>query len=193
MSRILEVLAEIDQINSQDPRHEIHEGVDMPKEYVYSLRMTEMLKSHYPEADELLRIAARGQHIKRWMIPRDEYPMDRKGYLQWRTKLKLMHGHLLTEIMQRHGYSLEDTVKVADLVAKKKLHTDENAQKLEDIVCLVFLKYYFDDFARQHPKEKIVDILRKTWKKMSERGKKMALELKLSEKAQELIGTALKS
>ncbi|ELR71377.1 hypothetical protein C900_02718 [Fulvivirga imtechensis AK7] len=193
MRNISEVLAEIDQINKQDPRREAYEGVDMPKEYVYSLRMTEMMDSHYPEADELLKIAARGQHIKRWVIPRDEYPMDRKGYLQWRTKLKLMHGQLLTEIMQRHGYSIAETKKVADLVAKKKLHTDENAQKLEDIVCLVFLKYYFDDFAKQHPEEKVVDILRKTWKKMSEKGKEMAMELKLSEGAQRLIGTALSS
>ena len=191
MTRFIEVISAIDNINRQDPRIEMYKGEEFPKEYLYSLRMSQMLEVYDKDADELLKIAAHGQHIKRWIIPRSDYPMDRKGYLTWRTQLKLMHGSLLREIMQSHNYSEQDIEQVADMVIKKKLKTDESTKKLEDVVCLVFLQYYFEDFASQHPTEKVLDILRKTWNKMSAKGKELAMELNLSENSKNLITEAL--
>lgn len=191
MNRLAEVFKEIDAINQQDPRMDSDKDIALPKEYLYSLRMTEMLNTYDPSVDELMKIAARGQHIRRWSIPRNEYPMDRKGYLQWRTKLKILHADLLSEIMLKHCYTDEEVKNVTELVTKKKLNINGDAQKLEDVVCLVFLKYYFEDFFKQHPEEKVVDILRKTWRKMTDKGRSMALDLNFSDEAHAIISKAL--
>ncbi|MBL6449719.1 DUF4202 domain-containing protein [Fulvivirga sp. 29W222] len=191
MTRYSAVITAIDSINKQDPRIEVLDGESLPKEYLYSLRMSQMLEAYDDGANELLKIAARGQHIKRWAIPREDYPMDRKGYLAWRTQLKLMHGSLLRDIMQKYNYESKDIDSVADMVIKKKLKTDKATSKLEDVACLVFLQYYFEDFAAQHPHDKILDILRKTWGKMSAKGKEMALKLDLSDNSKETISEAL--
>ncbi|UII34435.1 DUF4202 domain-containing protein [Fulvivirga ulvae] len=191
MTRFLKVIAAIDDINRQDPRLELHNGEHFPKEYLYSLRMSQMLQLYDKDADELLKIAAHGQHIKRWIIPRSDYSMDRKGYLSWRTQLKLMHGSLLRDIMQTHDYQEKDTESVVNMVIKKKLKSDEPTKKLEDVVCLVFLQYYFKDFATQHPTQKVLDILRKTWNKMSVKGRALAMELDISDDSKKLISKAL--
>lgn len=166
-------------------------GKPLPKEYLYSLRMSEMLETYEKSADELLIIATRGQHIKRWAIPRSDYPMDRKGYLTWRTQLKFMHGSLLRNIMQKYDYTPQEIDSVVGMVTKKKLKTDEPTRKLEDVACLVFLQYYFQDFATLHPQKKVLDILRKTWAKMSVKGRRLAVELDLSASSKKLITEAL--
>src|SRR5690606_12781295 len=121
-------------------------------------RMTETLNNFCPEASEALQLAARSQHIQRWAIPREDFPMDRKGYLMWRTKLKQYHGVLAGSIMRKHGYDAEEVRKVEDLLNKRSLKTDEEAQILEDVVCLVFLRYYFDDFIKKHEEAKLIEI-----------------------------------
>lgn len=186
-------IEEFDAINAQDPHMENVNEAEMPKELVYGHRMSGMLLEFCPDASETLRLAARCQHIKRWEIPREEFPMDRKGYLMWRTKLKKFHGELAGSIMKKHGYSQEDIQKVDDLLNKRRLKTDEEVQTLEDVVCLVFLKYYFDDFIAKHSDEegKLVEIVQKTWKKMSEKGHKTALGMSYSNEALNIIKKAL--
>jgi hypothetical protein len=153
--------------------------------------MTEMLQDFAPEATEALQLAARCQHIRRWEIPRETYPMDRKGYLLWRSDLKKFHSELASGIMQEHGYE-EDTIqRVTEFLQKRRLKTDPEVQTLEDVICLVFLKYYFADFSAKHPDEKIIEIVQKTWKKMSENAHKAALQLSFSEREGKLIGKAL--
>lgn len=191
MDRFLQSLKDIDSINAEDPHLETVEGQTFPKELLYSQRMTAMLNEFEPDATEILRLSARSQHIKRWSIPRDNFPMDRKGYLQWRTQLKKFHGELAGSIMAQNGYSTEEIGRVDDLLNKRGLKTDAEAQTLEDVACLVFLKYYFDDFLTQHDDEKLVNILQKTWRKMSDKGRKSALSLHLSATAKVLIEKAL--
>ncbi|HSJ66328.1 MAG TPA: DUF4202 domain-containing protein, partial [Anditalea sp.] len=170
MDKLQITIADIDALNSQDPHMEISNGERVPKELLYSIRMTDMLQEFCPDASENLKIAVRAQHIQRFTHPREKYPMDRKGYLQWRTELKKFHGEKAAGIMRANGYANEDIQKVDDLINKRQLKTDPEAQTLEDVVCLVFLKYYFDDFIDKHieDKNKIIDIVQKTWKKMSE-------------------------
>lgn len=188
-----DTIAEIDRLNREDPNLEAKEGKPIPKELLYGQRMSTMLLDFDQNASETLKIAARGQHIQRWRIPRESYPMDRKGYLLWRTELKGFHGKLVGSIMAGLGYSETDIQHVDDLINKRRLKIDPEAQCLEDVVCLVFLKYYFDEFIAKHQdeEEKIIDIIQKTWKKMSDKGHAAALKLGHSERALGLIRKAL--
>ncbi|TRX59010.1 DUF4202 domain-containing protein [Fulvivirga sp. M361] len=185
------VIDEIDVINSHDPNSEYVIRKKIPAALIYGHRMTETLYQLDPEPDELLVIAARGQHIKRWSIPRSSYTADRKGYLKWRTELMMMHARTVKEIMLRNDYTPEEAEKTSDLILKKKMKQDPEAQLLEDVVCLVFLQHYFEDFIEKHKEEKVVSILQKTWGKMSRKGQETALKLNLSPKASNLVAQAL--
>lgn len=185
------ILAEIDAINAEDPNNEMYMGEECPKELLYGQRMTDMLLEYDAKASDALQIAARGQHIKRWEIPRSDYPMDRKGYLKWRTELKLMHGEILSDLLQEHGADMAMIEKVNDLVIKKRLKNDLETQQLEDVICLVFLKYYFTDFAQEHEEEKVISIVQKTWGKMTDKGHEMALKLDYKPEDLTLIQKAL--
>jgi len=191
--RFHRIIEDIDRINAEDPNLEKKGDIDNPKELLYGQRMSGMLLEFEAGASEVLRIAVRAQHIKRWSIPRESYPMDRKGYLLWRTELKKFHGQLTGELMEKNGYTAEEIKRVDDLINKRRLKTDPEAQCLEDVVCLVFLKYYFDDFIDKHKdeEEKIVEIVRKTWNKMSKKGHEAAMLMEHSGKALKVIGKAL--
>ena len=181
----------IDSANAKDPNLEQVDGQTVPKELIYGQRMTAMLEKFAPSAPEALQIAARAQHICRWEIPRDSYPMDRVGYLKWREELKKYHAKKASEKLDEVGYDAETIDRVAFLLQKKKLKKDEDSQTLEDVICLVFLQFYYEDFLPKHSEEKIIDILQKTWRKMSENGHQAALQLSYSEKALDLIQKAL--
>jgi len=185
-----QAIQKFDQYNSKDPKHSMINGKEIPYNLLYGQRMTQKLDEFEPNASEHLKLAARCQHIGRWEIPRDTYDMDRKGYLQWRSQLKIRHAKIAGEILQKVGY--DDTIiqKVKDLLMKKQLKQNPETQTLEDVICLVFLEHYFDDFASEHPNEKIISILKKTIVKMSSKGVSEALKLPLSEKAKDLIGQA---
>lgn len=186
-----EAIEKIDRANAQDPNTETYQGKAYPKELLYSQRMTETLLSFEPTATEELQIAARAQHIERWKIERNSYPMDRVGYLKWREELKKMHADVTSEILKEVGYDDEFSERVSFLIRKKMLKKDEGTQTLEDVICLVFLQYYFEDFADKHSDEKLIDILQKTWGKMSDKGHKAALKLPLSDNSLSLIKRAL--
>jgi hypothetical protein len=188
MSELLQkAFAAIDDYNSRDPHSESVNGVSKPKELVYGQRMTEWLDRYSPGAPEYLQLAARAQHIGRWEIPRSDYPMDRKGYLQWRSAEKFHHCKVIEPILKSVGYDQETIEKVKFLLLKKELTTNADTQLLEDVVCLVFIQYYLADFAAPHDDDKVVDILRKTIKKISARCLETASKLKLSEKMEKLL------
>jgi hypothetical protein len=181
----------IDQKNAEDSNtYNVH-GIDFSKELLYSQRMTKKLLQFEPTASEALQIAARAQHICRWKIARNEYPMDRVGYLKWRETLKKMHADLTSEILEKVGYDSEFIERVAFLINKKLIKKDEGSQTIEDVICLVFMEFYFEEFAAKHPDEKVIDILQKTWTKMSDKGHAAALKLTYSDKDLKLIKKAL--
>ncbi|MEX2529282.1 MAG: DUF4202 domain-containing protein, partial [Gemmatimonadota bacterium] len=189
--RLTRAFAEFDRINVGDPRTELVDGRPEPKELVYARRMTAALERFEPDASEALRLAARAQHVERWSIPRSDYVSGRAGYKRWRTRLMQHHAEVATRVLREVGYEGEIIERVAGLLRKQGLKRDPEVQTLEDVICLVFLEYYFDDFAREHDDDKLVAILRKTWGKMSERGREAALRLDLSLKATRLVGRAL--
>jgi len=189
--RLEQTLAAIDAANLQDPNLETIDGSAVAKEWIYSQRMSQHLAAFSPDAPELLQIACRAQHICRWKIPRSEYPMDRAGYKKWRTELAKMHGDLTGRLMLEQGYGAAEIERVKDLLLKRGLKRDQDVQTLEDVVCLVFIEYYLEDFAAKHDEDKLIDIIRKTWNKMSDPGHQAALKLPLSESMLNLIDKAL--
>lgn len=189
--KLRHILTDIDEVNSDDPRSAEVAGTAYPYELLYGKRMSEMLRQYEPEPTIFLQIAARGQHIGRWKIPRSEYPMDRQGYLKWRSKLKIYHADVLNEIMQQRGYTQEEIENVRVLVIKKGLKSDTEAATLEDVVCFVFLKFYLEEFAAQHEEGKVLDILRKTWGKMTEKGQHWARTMELPASVAGIVKKAL--
>ncbi|WP_299047714.1 DUF4202 domain-containing protein [uncultured Polaribacter sp.] len=184
-------IALLDKKNAEDPTTYQVAGYEYPKELLYAQRMTRKLLQFEPNASKALQIAARGQHVCRWQIARNEYPMDRVGYLKWRETLKKMHAQIAGEILQQVGYDDEFVKRVQKIILKKLIKKNEESQALEDTICLVFLDYYFDEFAAKHSDEKVIDILQKTWVKMSDKGHKAALELPFSEKGLALVQQAI--
>ncbi|QCX01715.1 DUF4202 domain-containing protein [Aggregatimonas sangjinii] len=180
-----------DAANGEDPNTEIFQGKSYPKELLYAQRMTQKLNVFAPDASEALQLTARCQHICRWEIARDAYEMNREGYLRWRQELKKFHARKAQELLEDVGYSAEVIDTVTFLLQKKQLKRNEETQTLEDVICLVFLEHYFEPFAAKHPDGKTIDILQKTWRKMSDKGHEAALKLPLSESALHLVSKAI--
>ena len=181
----------IDSAHAQDPNKISILGSEQPYELHYSEKMTHYLRERDPFAPIPLRLAVRAQHLKRWEVPRDSYPMNKIGYHAWRTYLKKRQADLASQICIDCGYSEEDATRVAHLIRKEDLKQDEETQTLEDVACLVFLDDQFEEFEKQHDEEKIIRILRKTWGKMSDKGHKLALEIPMSERCKTLVAKAL--
>ena len=191
--RFQRVIRSIDQANGEDPNSAVVDGVAWPKEQLFGMRMQEWVEELDPGASEALRIAARSQHIRRWEIPRSDYPMDRRGYLRWRTTLYAFHADRASEILRAQEYDAETIEHVRTLLQKRNLRTDTDVQTLEDAAALVFLVHHLDDFLKRDDigEEKAIDIIRKTWKKMTKRGHEAASALTLSDESTALLEKAL--
>jgi len=190
-ARFQRALDRFDALNAQDPHTEVVENRPEPKELIYARRMTQWLHRLEPDASEAVQLAARAQHLQRWHIPRDTFPKDRAGYIRWRTTLYDFHADRAAEVLRDVGYDDTTVERVRSLIRKQNLKSDPEAQTLEDVICLVFLENYFADFARDHDEEKLLKILRKTWKKMSDRGHAAAMKLNLGPRELELLSKAL--
>jgi len=175
--RLEAALARIDDANGEDPTVVEHDGARVAKELLYARRMSARLAALAPDASEALQLAVRAQHIQRWKIPRASRPEGTTGYKQWRSELARMHAELTGRILRDVGYGDDVVARVGALVQKRGLGRDAEAQTLEDVACLVFLEHYFTEFASEHAPDKVIDIVRKTWRKMSERARREALAL----------------
>ena len=169
----------IDDSNNEDPNIETVDGTEWPKELLYSHHMSDMIQRFAPDADEVKKISVHGQHIQRWKSPRNDYSMDRKGYHQWRTNLYKFHANTTADLMQSAGYDQSAIDRVKEAVGKKGIKNNPDTQMLEDIAALVFIEHYMLAFATKHPEydeAKWIDIIHKTWRKMSDQAQKFALE-----------------
>jgi hypothetical protein len=198
MSLYAAAIAAFDQANAQDPNKEIVEGQEHPKELLYAQRMTEMQARFAPDASEAVKLAVRAQHIQRWKSPRSDYPMDKKGYMLWRTNLYKFHADTAGALMQSVGYDDDMIARVKTIVGKKDLKSNAETQLMEDVVDLVFIEHYMLAFAGQHPEydeEKWLHIIRKTWQKMSPQAHEFALagKIKLPEPLIPLIVKAVQA
>lgn len=193
MPRFDRAIAAFDEAHAQDPNKIRDKGDGQPSELLYCRRMSQMLVRLYPEASEALRLAARCQHIRRWELLRSDFPAGRAGYLQWRTEEKRRHAVVAGELLRQAGYDEAMITRVGQLLRKERLKQDEDAQRLEDIACLVFLEDHLADFAPKHDEAKVISIIAKTWPKMSATGQQAALALNLPPAALRLVQKALSS
>jgi len=191
MSRLDEAFRRFDAANAEDPIMETVDGEEVPKELIYGRRMSAWLDRFAPDAPETVKLAARAQHIRRWEVPRDSYPEGRAGYLKWRTDLYKRHGEIAGAILKEVGYDDDTIDRVKTLLRKRGLKTDPDVQLMEDVICIIFLQYYFHDFAKQHSEEKLIPIVQKTWKKMTDKGHEAALKLDYAPEDFALIQKAL--
>jgi len=172
----------IDAANAEDPNIETADGREWPKELLYGQRMAEMIERYRPDADDIQKLAVRAQHIQRWKSPRKAYPMDRKGYHQWRTDLYFFHAVTAAGLLAEAGYEAEALERVRNAIGKRKIKVNPDTQLLEDTASLVFIEHYMQEFADKHPEyteEKWIDIIQKTWNKMSDEAHQFALSGKL--------------
>lgn len=163
-------------------------------ELVYGERVEAWVVRLVPDASPILRLAARSQHLERWRVPRASFPMDRPGYLQWRRSLYTKQAERARALLVEAGVPASEAAEVATWVAKTSLKTNPGSQALEDAACLVFLENEIGAFAAQHadyPREKFVDIIRKTWRKMSPPAQQAALGLALPPAIASLVGEAV--
>lgn len=193
MSRLDDALRRFDEANADDPNSETVNGKPVPKELVYGQRMSARLASYAPDAPETVQLAARAQHVRRWEVPRDSYPGGRAGYLKWRTDLYKRHGDIAAAIMEEVGYDHDTIERVKTLLRKRGLKTDPDVQLVEDVICLVFLEHYFHGFAQRHEEDKLIPIVQKTWKKMTDRAHEAALRLDFAPADLAIIQKALRN
>lgn len=172
-------IKKFDDYNAADPKG---------NEVVYAQRMSDRLNKFSPDAAEHIQLAIRCQHIGRWQIPRNTYPDGKKGYIAWRNKLKDHHAEIAGRIMTECGYDQAMIGKVQDLLEKKDLRNNADTQLLEDVVCMVFVEFYLEDFAAKHDDAKVIDILKKTFRKMTPAAIAVATQFDLPLRSKDLLG-----
>jgi hypothetical protein len=190
--RFAAALRRFDEENSRDPHLAQASGETIPRELLYARWLTEWVLKLCPEASEELRLAARCQHLCRWMVPRDSYPMTRAGYLKWREGLRHFHAEKAGGILGEVGYPAEVVARVQSLNLKRDFPHDPEARVLEDALCLVFLEHQFSELASKTSEDKMVNAVQKTWKKMTPTAQAHALKLSFNQQEQALIEKALK-
>ena len=195
IEKLTNTLSAIDEINRQDPNTIVLEGISQAKELVYGQQMTDCLMQYWPDANELVQIAVRAQHIKRWQLKRTEFSEGKAGYYQWRIAQGKFHAELTASIMVAQGYTVEESEQCAAIIRKENLKTNSDSQTLEDVACLIFLMHYFDEFAAKYTEQdneaKIVRIVQLTWHKMSEQAHDIALGLTLPDHLSIIVNKAL--
>lgn len=190
-ARFEAAIRRFDAENSRDPNSETADGIAHPRELLYAERLTNWVLRLMPDAPEVLRLAARCQHLCRWEIPRSSYPMTRNGYHTWRTNLKKFHAQKAGEILAACGYPEDLIRQVQDLNLKKNFPADPLCRVLEDALCLVFLEFQFAELAAKTDDAKTINALQKSWGKMTEAARAEALKLKYGSREMSLITAAL--
>jgi hypothetical protein len=181
----------IDAAHGADP---VRTADGRPAELVYADRMERWVQAVAPDASPLMRLAARCQHLERWSVPRASYPLDKAGYHAWRRFLYTQQAERARALLLEGGVPADEAADVATWVSKSGLKTNLGTQALEDAACLVFLENEISAFAAQHadyPREKFLDILRKTWRKMSPQAQGLARTLELPPAIAALVAEAL--
>lgn len=190
-TRFAAAIRRFDEENAKDPNTELVDGVPQPRELVYAERLTGWVLRLQPDASEVLKLAARCQHLCRWAIPRNQYPMDRVGYLKWRSELKKFHAEKSGHILREVGYDEEMVGQVQALNLKKNFPNDADSRVLEDALCLVFLQHQLTELAAKTDDDKMINALRKSWNKMTEQARAEALKLNYGPRETGLIQQAL--
>ncbi|HVM59277.1 MAG TPA: DUF4202 domain-containing protein [Verrucomicrobiae bacterium] len=183
-TRFQDAIARFDAANAQDPH-----GVELP----YAKRLSGWVERLAPNASEELRLAARAQHICRWVIPRESYPAGRVGYLKWREELKQFHAQKAGEILREVGYDEATIGRIQDLIRKRNFPRVPEGRVIEDALCLVFLETQFAETTAKTGDEKMIGILQKSWRKMTPEAQQIALTIPMTPECRALVEKALQA
>ena len=192
----MRAVAAIDAANGDDPNTIEVRGEVRPKELAHAELMTEWVRRLRADAGEALLLAARAHHLRRWAVPRSDYPEGRAGYLRWRRDLHDRHAADVGRILAEVGYDGDTIARVQALVAKRDqpargVAEDPDVRAMEDALCLVFVETQLRSLADQlDDEEKIVDVVRRTLRKMSPEGIAAALALPLPDADRAIIERA---
>ncbi|MBM3216257.1 DUF4202 domain-containing protein [Candidatus Poribacteria bacterium] len=184
-------IAAIEEANAHDPNSRAIDGIPTPFEVAYARHVTGWVTRLTPDPSEALLLAVRGLHIERWKVPRQDYSADRRGYYQWRNRLKRLHAERVQGILNDVGYDPEMVARVGDLIRRVGFPHDPESQVIEDAVSLVFLEWQFAEFAAKTERAKMIDILRQVWERISPQAREIALTLPLEPSERELVAEAL--
>ncbi|MEP7051604.1 MAG: DUF4202 domain-containing protein [Pseudomonadota bacterium] len=191
-ARFQKAIEAFDRANAEDPHTVTNDATGPePRELVQARRLSAWVNELEPNASEALSLAARCQHIRRWQVPRDAHPAGRVGYLQWRTRLARFHADTAAQLLQSVGYEQDLIDAVRRINLKQNLRSSPDSQIMEDALCLSFLEHELEDFSAKYPVEKVVEVVQKTWQKMSERARERALTLPFSAASLSVIQRAL--
>jgi hypothetical protein len=194
-ARFLEAVRRIDAANRLDPTRIVVRGVERPKELAHAELASEwawrLREVEGGEPSEALLLAARAHHIERWLVPRETYPDGRTGYLKWRTGLHRFHADRAAALLSESGYDDATIGAVGRVIHKERPQANRDSQALEDALCLVFLETQLELDWQRIDDDKMVEVLRKTWRKMSTAGRDAALALDLGERAGAIVARAL--
>lgn len=192
-ARFRNACAAIEAAQRLDPEQvETAEGL-LPGEWLRTRRLVAILDEMAPDASEALTLAVHAQHLERWKLPRGDFEAGRAGYRAWHDEQKRRHGERAAEILRAAGYSDDEAQAIASLIRKERLHSNPDSQMLEDIVCVEFMRFRFTEFTKRHDDDRLVDILQKTWVRMSAAGRRLALTADLPQNAKRIVTLALKS
>lgn len=191
MDKLEQAYTLFDNYNKQSPEYVTWKGEEFPSEYFYALKLYEWVNKLEPDAPEALLLASRSQHIGRWVIARKSYPDGRVGYLKWRSDLAKFHAQKSSELLADAGFDETVINRVKQIILKQRIKADNDVQTIENALCLVFLEFQFDDLIQKLSEEKMIDILQKTWAKMSTPGQEAALAMQYSEEGTALLKKAL--
>ena len=190
-ARFREAIRRFDELNAVDPNRELINGRHQPHELLQAQRLSQWVITLAPDASEVLRLAARSQHLCRWEIPRANYELTRAGYHQWRTGLKKFHAEKSAAVLRAVGYGEDLVAQVQALNLKKNFPADPEGRVLEDALCLVFLQFQFAELAAKTEESKVINALQKSWHKMTEAGRAEALKLDYGPGEKGLLARAL--
>jgi hypothetical protein len=191
--RLEAAIAAIDAANADDPNTIDVGGVVRPKELAHAELMTAWIERLVESPTDAQRLAARAHHLRRWVSPRDSYPEGRAGYLRWRKDQAERQAAEVADLLGRAGYDEATVERVQAIITKTGLRTDSEVQAHEDALCLVFLQTQLLDLAGQLGPDRAVEVLAKTLKKMTPRGRSEALELDLDPAGRAALEEALAS
>jgi len=191
--RLARALAAIDAANAGDPNALRVRGALRPKELAHAELASEWVRRLCASPSEALLLAARAHHVRRWEIPREREPAGPAGYHRWRRALQQHHAEVAAEILAGCGYQPELIARVGALLRKQDLANDPEAQILEDALCLVFLETQYRELAERLPPEKLLDVTRKTLRKMSAAAIAQAHSLPLDPRDRALLERAARA
>ena len=194
MDRLQATLDAIDAANAGDPNRIRVRGAERPKEQAHAELASEWVERLAPGASDALRIAARAHHVRRWELPRSQYPEGKAGYHRWRRELQQRHAAILGEILAEHGWDEETAERARAIIRKQGLGRDPEVQVFEDALCLVFIETQFTALRESMADDaKLTDVVRKTAKKMSDLALAEVAALPLAKEDLALIESALET